>query len=705
MLRGQAGKEATRFSITTANCELTLMVGQDGYLYQLGYGRAGQQFAISARGLPREREFYPGAGNGIITEAAIEAVHADGNTSTDLIYQSHRTRAIDENVSLTTIHLKDPQYPFSVDIFIRSYRSEDVMEMWSELRHEEQADVTLHKYASASPVFAGGKYHLTQFCGNYKREATLVEEELTPGIKVLDSKLGVRAHQMRIPSFILSLGGPAQEDRGEVFLGTLSWPGSFQMAFEVDWSDNLRALTGINPQGSSYVLPAGETFKTPVSTYVYSAEGKGLASRNMHRWANRYRVRDGEKPRPILLNNWEATHCDFDEGKIVSLLDGAKAVGIELFLLDDGWFGNKYPRNDDRNGLGDWDPDARKLPNGLSALTVAARQRNIGFGIWLEPEMVNPRSELFENHPDWVITQSGREPLYGRNQLVLDLTNPAVQRFEWKDVIEKILGPNPGISYVKWDANRYLTQPGSSYLPAGKQSHLTINYNNALLELMRKTAEGFPGVMMMLCSGGGGRVDYGCMEYFHSFWPSDNTDPLRRVYIQWGFSHVFPANTISSHVTRMGSRPMKFTIDVALSGAYGVDLDLSKLSQAERNQIARSVELYKRSLREVVQYGELYRLISPYETPLAAMNYVSADKSRAVAFVYQVKAGNAVTVKLRGLDPVRRYTVKELNLEEGKTSSLALHETTLSGAELMDTGFVSTCRNELESMVIGLNLE
>lgn len=706
-LKGQTATTGETFKISTRNSVLTLMVGNDSLLYQLGYGSPHTPlYTIPVKGIPREKEFYPASGNGFIAEPAIEVNHADGNTSTDLYYRGREVKSLGANQDLTVIHLKDPQYAFFVDIFIKSYKTEDILEMWTEIYHHEQGDVTLYKYASASPIFSAKDYWLTQFCGNYKREATLVEERLSAGVKILDSKIGVRAHQMRIPSFMLSLNQVSDEDTGEVFAGTLSWPGSFQLAFDLDWNNNLRALSGINPYASKYILSAGKRFKTPVSTWTYSNRGKGQASRNLHDWAVNYTIRDGKKDRPVLLNNWEATYCDFDEKKIVSLFDGAKEVGIELFLLDDGWFGNgKYARDDDKHGLGDWDVDMKKLPSGLSYLTKEAANRKIGFGIWLEPEMVNPLSLLAERHPDWVITQPKRAPLYGRHQMILDLTRPEVQNFEWNEVIDKTLKPNPGISYVKWDANRYVTQPGSSYLPANKQSHLLIDYNRALLDLMKKTKDNYPNVMMMLCAGGSGRTDYGSLQNFHSFWPSDNTDPLKRVFIQWGFSHVFPANTISAHVTRMGNRPMKFTIDVALSGAYGVDLDLSKLTVAEREQIRQSVELYKKVLRPVVQYGDLYRLSSPYEQPCASLSYVAKNKEKAVVFVYQTENGKNQPIQLKGLDPSRKYTVKELNLETKTASQLGLNGKTLTGAELMKEGFVPTCNAQFESMVIGLNVE
>ena len=704
-LAGQAVEDKI-ITITTARSSLVLMAGSDGFLYQLGYGNIAGKYSIPEKLPSREREFYPASGNGFITEPALEATHADGNTSTDLFYAGHETKTVDNNTELTVIHLKDPQYPFFTDIFIRTYKKEDVLEMWTEIRHEENSDVILYRYASVSPVFKAKDYWLTQFCGNYKREATLVEERLTPGIKVLDSKIGVRAHQMRIPSFVISLNQPAVEDTGEVYIGSLSWPGSFHLSFDLDWNNNLRALTGINHFGSQYHLAKGEVFSTPATLWTYSNSGKGQASRNIHHWAVQYGVRDGKKDRPILLNNWEATHCDFDEKKIVSLFDGAKEIGIELFLLDDGWFGNgQYARDDDKHGLGDWTPDQKKLPSGISYLCKEADKRNIGFGIWLEPEMVNPKSELFTKHPEWVITQAKREPLYGRYQMILDLTRPEVQNFEWKEVIEKTLNPNPGIKYVKWDANRYVTQPGSTYLPAEKQSHLLVDYNFALLGLMKKTAVNYPNVMMMICAGGSGRTDYGSLRHFHSFWPSDNTDPLKRVYIQWGFSHIFPANTISAHVTRMGRRPVKFAIDVAMSGAYGVDMDLAKVSGEDKEHIKNSIQLYKSKLRHIVQYGDLYRLVSPYEHPRAALSYVMEDKNKAVLFVYQTGDSGDEKVYPKGLHPTKNYKIKELNLPAGQSSSFVLDGKTLTGEQLMADGFKPVCKKELESMVIGLNIE
>lgn len=701
-LNAASEKSPKTIEMTADNLKLTLMVGDDNRLYQLGFGDADKKIELPDKPLAREMEFLPAYGNGVITEPAVHATHTDGNTSTDLHYVSHKCDTLSNDVVQTVISLRDPAYNFFVDLYVKCYQDAGMMEIWNTYRHDERGGkVVLYRYASASPIVKSREYWLTQFNGRYKREATIEEERLGEGIKILDSKLGVRATQYRIPSFMLACGHSADEREGEVFAGSLRWSGSYQLAFDMDWNKNLRVLTGINPLGSQYYLERGATFTTPSVLWAYSKNGKGEASRRFHRWANKYAVRDSGKLRPVLLNNWEATHCDFDEERLVGLFDGAKEIGAELFLLDDGWFGNgEFSRDDDKHGLGDWDISTKKLPSGLSYLAKEASKRKIGFGIWLEPEMVNPNSELYKNHPDWIITQQKREPILGRHQEILDLTRPEVQHFEWS-VIDNTLRPNPGVSYVKWDCNRYVTQPGSQYLPAHEQSHLTVDYNKALYKLMGRFADNYPDVMAMLCAGGGGRADYGAMPYFHSFWPSDNTDPLGRIKIQWGFGHFFPGSTIAAHVTRMGKRHLKLAIDVALSGTFGIDLALDKATPEERKQLAEGVKLYKNGIRDLVMFGELYRLVSPYESPLAAMSYISKDKKKGVVYLYQTEDGNVPNVKMDGLDPDRSYALKEINLPEG--SAPRFETMTLTGRELMENGLKNPLTAQFDSAVLQLD--
>ncbi len=708
LVSGRAGDFQTTtadgpaIAITTAHSELRLRVGADHRVYQTHYGRPIHEPAAGGE-LARETELYPPYGDGFILEPALEATHADGNTSTDLIYVKHETTAVDTNVSLTRLELKYPAYPFYVTLCFRACAREDVIEQWTEFRNEESGPVTLSRFASAAPMLKAEEYWLTQFHGDYRSEATLAEEKLSPGLKVLDSKIGVRASRFLLPSFLLSLNQPATEESGEVIGGSLEWSGSFQLAFDLDWKNRLRALCGINPFAEAYDLLPGETLVTPAVLWTWSDHGKGQVSRNFHNWARNYGIRDGDQPRPVLLNNWEATGFDFNENTIISLFDGARELGADTFLLDDGWFGNAHPRNDDRAGLGDWEVNTNKLPHGLGFLAGEAAKRGIGFGIWMEPEMVNPRSDLFTRHPEWAMQQPHRDWQYGRNQLDLDLSRPAVRDFV-RGVVDRTLA-TPGVQFTKWDANRFVTQPGSTYLPAEAQSELLIRYNFALYEVMSNMAKAFPRVMAMVCAGGGGRVDYGSLKYFDSFWPSDNTDPRSRVFIQWGFSHFFPAETIAAHVTKMGDRPLKFALDVAMSGALGLDLDVRKLAPAEKSAIAAAVALYKSDIRDVVEQGDLYRLESPYDHPRAALDYVSADHTRAVLFVYQLKDASATVVKPRGLDPQVKYLVREVNLAAGAKSQLADDGRTVDGLTLMRNGLGSSCQNQFESLVVELTAQ
>jgi alpha-galactosidase len=525
-----------------------------------------------------------------------------------------------------------------------------------------------------------------------------ITEQLTPGTKVLDSKLGVRAEQFQNPSFILSLNGQATETNGEVLAGSLAWSGSFECAFD-DNGHGVRALCGINPFASAYRLKPNETFVTPKMIWTWSDRGLGDMSRKLHTWARDFGMRDEHKTREVLLNNWEATGFDFDFNRIANLFEPAKEIGTELFLLDDGWFGNQYPRVNDHAGLGDWQPNRKRLPDGLAPLAAAAVNRGVRFGIWMEPEMVNPNSELFHQHPDWVIRQPKRELELQRNQLVLDLTRPAVQKFEW-DTIQSILSV-PNITYAKWDCNRYLTQPGSSYLAPDAQSELWIDYVQALYALMDKTVKTFPDTELMLCSGGGGRADYGALKYFHEFWPSDNTDPVVRVPMQWDYSYFFPPMAIASHVTHWGRRPMHFACSVAMSARFGMDLDLTKLPAQDKAICAGAISAYKQ-IRDVTQLGDLYRLEDPHENFRGALNFVSPDRSRAVAFVFQLKDGQNSPVHPQGLEPTKRYTVHELNPAPGRVA-MTDEGKTFSGEELMRDGILPSCSKALEATVIKLS--
>jgi alpha-galactosidase len=680
--------------IATRSFSIDFTIGDDGRLYQAPIGGAVQDST------KRVHEAYPQWGDGYIYEPALQITHADGNTSTNLLYQKSSATQEGEGRALHKIFLRDPAYPLDVTLCFRTHDELDVVEQWTEIRHEQKGEIKLERMASSALNLRPSDVRLTQFQGDWALEMQPVTETLTPGTKVIDSKIGVRAHQFRNPSFLLGFDGSNNETSGRVLSGTLAWSGSFQFAFD-HTGTTLRSLCGVNPFASAYHLKPETSFKTPSMIWTWSDKGLGDMSRKLHAWARDFGVREGHGNRRIVLNNWEATGFDFDFDRIVGLYDPGVEIGAEIFLLDDGWFGNKHPRIHDRAGLGDWEPNRKRLPDGLAPLAQEATRRGIDFGIWIEPEMVNPKSELFEKHPEWVISQKGRELELQRTQLVLDITRPEVWDFQWK-VIDDALGV-PSVTFCKWDCNRYLTQAGSSWLAADRQSHLWIDYNHELYRLMEKTAEKFPDTTLMLCSGGGGRVDYGALRYFHEFWPSDNTDPVVRVPMQWNYSYFFPAIAMASHVTHMGNRPMHFSCGVAMSGRFGMDLDVANLSEEERNICKGAIEAYK-EIREVVLHGELHRLENPHDAHRGALNYVSSDQNRAALFVYQLKEGASSSVKPQGLNPDQTYSVRELNPAPGR-SAMPMEGKTFSGADLMRSGIVPSCANALEASVIIISRE
>lgn len=678
---GQATKPIV---IETKNTAIVLTVANNQRLQQSYIGQ--KLGAADYNEMKGGREVYLTAGMENQFEPAIRVIHADGNPSLELKYVSHKTTG-DANVKSTAIVLKDPVYPVEVILHYVSYFNEDVFKCWSEIVHKEKKQVLLTQYASSLLHFTADEYWLTQFHGDWAREMNIVEEKLTNGIKSIESKLGTRTNFYQTQVFFLSLNKPSTETDGDVIAGTLGWTGNFKFTFEVDQRNGLRVLSGINPYASEYNLQPGEKFTTPEFIFTYSANGKGLASRNIHRWARNYAVLDGNKPRLTLLNNWEATHTSFTETKLVELFDEAKKLGVDLFLLDDGWFGNKYPRNDDKNGLGDWQEDKLKLPSGIGYLVKEAEKKEIKFGIWLEPEMVNPKSELYEQHPDWILKLPNREENYGRNQLILDLVNPEVQDFVF-NIVNDMLTKYPGIAFIKWDCNRSMTNAYSPYLKE-KQTHLFLDYTKGLYKVMERIRKKHPHLPIMLCAGGGGRTDYGAMKYFTEFWPSDNTDGLERIFIQWGYSYFFPANTISAHVTSMGKQQsLKFRTDIAMMGKMGYDIRVNNFTKQELEFSNEAVKTYK-AISDIIWFGDLYRLISPYEESRAVLMYVNENKSKAILFNYFTTTRRKdifSRVLLQGLDHQKKYRLKEVNLFPGTKSTQPDNEKVFSGEYLMKVG-------------------
>lgn len=650
---------------------------------------------------------YTPAGTWNLSEPAIQVKHADDNPSLELKYVSHKKEIIDANTSITSILLKDPIYPFEVTLFYKVWAKENIIEQWTEIKHKEKKAVLLQKYASANLYFQGKDFYLTSFQGEYLKEMQPIETKLLQGIRTVDSKLGTRAMLLQTPNFMVSFGKPASENEGSVMIGQLAWSSNFKLDFEIDSHKNLRLIAGINPFASEYSLAPNKIFKTPSLIYALSNNGTGEASRNLHDWARKYRFLDGQGERLTLLNNWEATYFDFDENKIKELFKDAKDLGVDMFLLDDGWFGNKYPRNNDDAGLGDWQENKKKLPSGLGYLVKEAEKEGIKFGIWIEPEMVNPRSELYEKHPDWVIKQPARPEIYYRNQMVLDLSNPEVQDFVF-GIADNLFVKNPELAFIKWDCNAVIYNAYSAYLDKKglPQSNLYVEYTHGLYKVLQRIRAKYPKVPMMLCSGGGGRGDYELLRYFTEFWPTDDTEPLERIFVQWDYSYFFPSIATDNHVTDWGKQPLKFKVDVASMGKLGFDIVAGKLDEKDKLFCKQAITNYN-SFKDIVWHGAMYRLVNPHENDIAALMYVNPDKSKAIVFNYLVNNRYAITaterpVVLNGLNPNKKYTVKEINLYPGVTSSIASGKI-YTGDFLMKAGFNPNVNLKRTSVLLEIN--
>lgn len=662
-------------------------------------------------GMVFNADSYPAFGLQTMGEKAIAATQPDGNMSLDLKIEQVKQYPTKDG-EVTEILLKDKVYPFEIKQYYKAYQGTDIISTWIEIMNNGKKSVTLYRFVSAYLPVQRGDNWLTHFHGHWGAENMLEEEKLTNGQKVISNKDGMVNTETDNPSFMLSIDGKPQEEYGHILGGTLAWTGNYLLKMDIT-NTKLNIIAGINEENSHYKLESKETFKTPEFAMTYSTSGKGGVSRAFHRWARMYKLSHGNVERDILLNSWEGVYFKVNQEGMDQMMKSFSALGGELFVMDDGWFGNKYSRDRGDSSLGDWTVNKKKLPLGIEGLIASAKKHKIKFGLWIEPEMSNTKSELFEKHPEWILQCKNRPLSTGRGgtQIVLDLTNPEVQDFVFS-VIDNLMTHYPEIAYMKWDANSCMLDYGSPYLPKEKQSHLYIEYHRGLNNVLERIRAKYPQFILQACAGGGGRINYGILPYFDEFWTSDDTDALQRVYLQWGVSCFYPAIAMAAHVSADKNHqtgrylPLKFRFDVAMSGRLGMEMQPEDMTEADKEFTQRAIQAYK-GIRPIVQFGDLYRLISPYENKgVASLMYVAPEKDRAVFYAYKMNHFINMTipnVKMNGLDPQKKYQLIDLT-PLSKNKPCSLHNKIISGKILMEKGIAlqTLLKNEYSSIALEL---
>lgn len=636
---------------------------------------------------------YPAYGQNTPAEAALAMRHSDGNLSTALVATGCDVKN-EGNASVTTVHLKDPVYNIKVDLKYRAYNDVDMIEAWTEILNGEKGTVTLTTFASAMLPIRRGDVWMSHLSGTWAAEGQLSHEKLQPGEFVIRNNDGTRNSHTDHAEVMFSLDGKGQENAGNVIGAALVYSGNYKLKTVTDDTEYHYFFAGINEQNSEYHLKKGETFKTPALALTYSTQGLSGASRNFHKWGRKYILAHGDKERDILLNSWEGVYFDINQKGMDQMMADIHSMGGELFVMDDGWFGTKYPRVTDNCALGDWVVDTKKLPNGIEGLLSDARKNQVKFGIWIEPEMTNTTSMLYEKHPDWVIKAPKRDAVLGRGgtQLVLDLSNPKVQDFVF-GVVDNLLTKYPDIAYIKWDANMAIMNHGSQYLSAAEQSHLYIAYHQGFAKVIDRIRAKYKDVVIQCCASGGGRANWGMLRGFDEFWVSDNTDAMQRIYMQYGTSYFFPAIAMASHISAVPNHTvfrttsLKYRIDVAMSGRLGMEIQPKNMTDEEKALCRKAISEYK-EIRPVVQFGDLYRLVSPYDNQgLSSIMYVSEAKDKAVFYWWKLANFYNVhlpRVKMAGLDENKMYKVKELDVIDNKP--LDCEGKFYSGKYLMEHG-------------------
>jgi len=641
-----------------------------------------------------ENEEYAGWGGKRFYETALKIARADGDRDLVLHYQSYKAEG--DRLSIT---LKDIKDEIEAVLEYRVFADAGIISRRAVIRNNSKQAITIESAQSATWYLPPGDgYRLTYLSGRWAAETQVNQEPIHEGTKVLESRLGHTGHNFN-PWFAIDRG-EANEEHGGVWFGALAWSGNWRISVEQTPYRQVRVTGGFNTFDFAYPLKPGEKLETPAFYGGYAANGFGEASRLLHGLELNDIEPHGSaaRPRPVLYNSWEATEFNVDEAGQTALAQKAAKLGVELFVMDDGWFGK---RNTDHAGLGDWVVNPQKFPNGLAGLIKTVNGLGMDFGLWVEPEMVNPDSDLYRAHPDWVMNFPGRPRSELRNQLVLNMARDDVKEHIF-DVLDKLVTTYK-LRYFKWDMNRIFAEPGWPEVSAGEQRELWVKYVWNYYEIMDRLRKKHPELEIESCSGGGGRVDLGVLRYVDEVWPSDNTEAFDRLKIQEGFSEAYAAKFMSAWVTDVPnmngrSTPLWYRFLVAMQGALGIGSNLNKFSDEDTKLATQMVALDKR-IRETVQFGSLYRLLSPRTSDTTANEYVSKDGKEAVVFAFrhsQQYDTKPPTIYLQGLDPKSVY---QAELWDGTMREK------VSGAYLMQNGLQVTLRGDFDSTAVLLHRE
>ena len=612
---------------------------------------------------------YSCNGTGDYRVSALQIREARGNASTDIRYVSHKiyngkpvlagqpATYGDETETVTLeVLTKDAVTGAEVILYYTVFENYDAIARRVKVTNTSDKEMDLERVYSSCTELPFGNWDACCLYGAWARERKFDRKPLPHGIYSVESKRGASGHHHN--PFLAIADRFATEDTGEVYGFNLVYCGNFSIQTDVNVDGDIRVIQGINPTDFGWHLDAGDSFETPEAITVYSNEGLGGMSRTFHKLYRNNLCRGPWKnaKRPLLINNWEGTYFDFDEEKIYNIAKQAGELGVEMLVLDDGWFGI---RNNDKSGLGDWFVNEEKIKGGLGLLSQRIHDLGMKFGLWFEPEMINPVSQLYEKHPDWCLKVEGRDMCIARNQYVLDMSRKDVQDYLF-DCMNKIL-KDAKIEYIKWDFNRNLTEAASALLPADRQNEIFHRFVLGLYSLLERLLQAYPDLLLEGCSGGGGRFDPGMLYYSPQYWTSDDTDAIERLDIQYGTSMCYPTTAISSHVSACPNHQTRRSVsmqtraDVALAGTFGYELDVTKMSDEDKEEVKKQIAEYHKYY-DVIHFGELYRVIPPNGTE-CAWCYVSEDKTEALLTYVCVRTHPKIRycVKFRGLDPEKRY--------------------------------------------------